>query len=74
MGLWKRFKPYLPSVLFPLISGSLIYADWRHTKLWKKRIAAEKEQLQEDFRMGRFRDKSALYGRELKPGEPPSWP
>ncbi|XP_043586615.1 uncharacterized protein LOC122569521 [Bombus pyrosoma] len=21
-----------------------------------------------------YRDKSALYGRELKPGEPPSWP
>lgn len=24
--------------------------------------------------MSDFRDKSALYGRELKPGEPPSWP
>lgn len=24
--------------------------------------------------MSSFRDKSALYGRELKPGEPPSWP
>ncbi|CAK9802609.1 hypothetical protein ANTPLA_LOCUS3243 [Anthophora plagiata] len=24
--------------------------------------------------MTRFRDKSALYGKELKPGEPPSWP
>ncbi|XP_017794263.1 PREDICTED: NADH dehydrogenase [ubiquinone] 1 beta subcomplex subunit 1 [Habropoda laboriosa] len=26
------------------------------------------------LRMTRFRDKSALYGRELQPGEPPSWP
>lgn len=25
-------------------------------------------------RMIMFRDKSALYGRELKEGEPPSWP
>lgn len=25
-------------------------------------------------KMTMFRDKSALYGRELKPGEPPSWP
>lgn len=25
-------------------------------------------------RMIIFRDKSALYGRELKPNEPPSWP
>ncbi|KAG7211163.1 hypothetical protein KM043_010487 [Ampulex compressa] len=25
-------------------------------------------------RMTYFRDKSALYGRELAPGEPPSWP
>lgn len=24
--------------------------------------------------MNEYRDKSALYGRELKPGEPPSWP
>lgn len=24
--------------------------------------------------MSDYRDKSALYGRELKPGEPPSWP
>ena len=24
--------------------------------------------------MADYRDKSALYGRELKPGEPPSWP
>lgn len=28
----------------------------------------------ENERMARFRDKSALYGREKKPGEPPSWP
>jgi len=28
----------------------------------------------ESERMTTFRDKSALYGRELKPGEPPSWP
>ncbi|KYN34095.1 NADH dehydrogenase [ubiquinone] 1 beta subcomplex subunit 1 [Trachymyrmex septentrionalis] len=28
----------------------------------------------ETERMTTFRDKSALYGRELKPGEPPSWP
>ncbi|XP_077254542.1 NADH dehydrogenase [ubiquinone] 1 beta subcomplex subunit 1 [Temnothorax americanus] len=28
----------------------------------------------ETERMTMFRDKSALYGRELKPGEPPSWP
>ncbi|XP_076287005.1 NADH dehydrogenase [ubiquinone] 1 beta subcomplex subunit 1 [Lasioglossum baleicum] len=28
----------------------------------------------ESLRMTRFRDKSALFGRELKPGEPPSWP
>ncbi|XP_076243363.1 NADH dehydrogenase [ubiquinone] 1 beta subcomplex subunit 1 [Calliopsis andreniformis] len=28
----------------------------------------------ETERMTRFRDKSKLYGRELKPGEPPSWP
>ncbi|XP_043461181.1 uncharacterized protein LOC122497880 [Leptopilina heterotoma] len=25
-------------------------------------------------RMTRFRDKSALFGRKLAPGEPPSWP
>lgn len=25
-------------------------------------------------RMTRFRDKSALFGRQLAPGEPPSWP
>lgn len=31
-------------------------------------------QRHEDNRMSRFRDKSALYGREMKPGEPPSWP
>jgi len=30
--------------------------------------------LMETERMSLFRDKSALYGRELKPGEPPSWP
>jgi len=29
---------------------------------------------QETLRMTRFRDKSALYGRELKEGEQPSWP
>ncbi|XP_015517076.1 NADH dehydrogenase [ubiquinone] 1 beta subcomplex subunit 1 [Neodiprion pinetum] len=29
---------------------------------------------QESLRMTRFRDKSALYGRTLAPGEPPSWP
>lgn len=28
----------------------------------------------ETERMVRFRDKSALYGRELKPGEKPTWP
>lgn len=28
----------------------------------------------ESERMTRFRDKSKLYGRELKPGEAPSWP
>ncbi|XP_020298697.1 NADH dehydrogenase [ubiquinone] 1 beta subcomplex subunit 1 [Pseudomyrmex gracilis] len=28
----------------------------------------------EALRLTKFRDKSALYGRELKPGEPPSWP
>ncbi|GFG33033.1 hypothetical protein Cfor_10750 [Coptotermes formosanus] len=28
----------------------------------------------ETERMVRFRDKSALFGRELKPGEKPSWP
>ena len=28
----------------------------------------------EDERMTRFRDKSALYGRTLAPGEKPSWP
>ncbi|KAL0118330.1 hypothetical protein PUN28_009165 [Cardiocondyla obscurior] len=28
----------------------------------------------ETERLSGFRDKSALYGRELKPGEPPSWP
>lgn len=28
----------------------------------------------ETERMVRFRDKSALFGRELKPGERPSWP
>lgn len=27
-----------------------------------------------DLTMSSYRDKSALYGRELKPGEPPSWP
>jgi len=27
----------------------------------------------QEKRMTTFRDKSALYGRELKPGEPPSW-
>lgn len=30
--------------------------------------------LMETERMTMFRDKSALYGRELKPGEPPTWP
>lgn len=29
---------------------------------------------QGSLHMTRFRDKSALYGRELKPGEPHSWP
>ncbi|XP_059609464.1 NADH dehydrogenase [ubiquinone] 1 beta subcomplex subunit 1 [Phlebotomus argentipes] len=29
---------------------------------------------QETLRMTRFRDKSALYGRELAPGEQPTWP
>ncbi|PSN54551.1 hypothetical protein C0J52_07114 [Blattella germanica] len=29
---------------------------------------------QETLRMTRFRDKSALFGRELKAGEAPSWP
>ncbi|KAF6200846.1 hypothetical protein GE061_005293 [Apolygus lucorum] len=29
---------------------------------------------QETLRMTRFRDKSALYGRKLAPGEQPSWP
>lgn len=24
--------------------------------------------------MADYRDKSALFGKELKPGEPPSWP
>lgn len=28
----------------------------------------------ETLRMTRFRDKSALYGRKLADGEPPSWP
>ncbi|KAG5315634.1 NDUB1 dehydrogenase, partial [Pseudoatta argentina] len=28
----------------------------------------------ESERMTTFRDKSALYGRELKPDESPSWP
>ncbi|EFN83820.1 NADH dehydrogenase [ubiquinone] 1 beta subcomplex subunit 1, partial [Harpegnathos saltator] len=28
----------------------------------------------ETERMTMFRDKSALYGREMKPGESPSWP
>jgi NADH dehydrogenase (ubiquinone) 1 beta subcomplex subunit 1 len=28
----------------------------------------------ETERMTMFRDKSALFGRELKPGEKPSWP
>lgn len=28
----------------------------------------------ETERMTRFRDKSALYGRQLKEGEEPSWP
>lgn len=29
---------------------------------------------QDNLRMTRFRDKTALYGHELKPGEKPSWP
>ncbi|XP_047357945.1 NADH dehydrogenase [ubiquinone] 1 beta subcomplex subunit 1 [Vespa velutina] len=29
---------------------------------------------QEDLRLTKFRDKSALYGRELAPGESHSWP
>lgn len=29
---------------------------------------------QENLRLTMFRDRSALYGRELKHGEPPSWP
>nr|BAN21336.1 unkown protein [Riptortus pedestris] len=29
---------------------------------------------QETLRMTRFRDRSALYGRTLGPGEQPSWP
>lgn len=29
---------------------------------------------QETLRMTLFRDKSALYGRQLKEGEEPSWP
>lgn len=29
---------------------------------------------QANLSMTKYRDKSALYGRELKPGEPPSWP
>lgn len=29
---------------------------------------------QETLRMTRFRDKSALYGRTLGPGEQPTWP
>lgn len=28
----------------------------------------------DDLRLVKFRDKSALYGRELAPGEQPSWP
>lgn len=28
----------------------------------------------ETLRYTRFRDKSALYGGQLKPGDPPSWP
>ncbi|XP_076546235.1 NADH dehydrogenase [ubiquinone] 1 beta subcomplex subunit 1 [Osmia lignaria lignaria] len=28
----------------------------------------------ETERLTSYRDKSALFGRELKPGEPPSWP
>lgn len=29
---------------------------------------------QETLRMVRFRDKSALYGKQLPAGAPPSWP
>ncbi|XP_076386033.1 NADH dehydrogenase [ubiquinone] 1 beta subcomplex subunit 1 [Megachile rotundata] len=28
----------------------------------------------ETLRLTGYRDKSALFGRQLKPGEPPSWP
>lgn len=37
-------------------------------------LIGHKLDLMETERMTMFRDKSALFGRELKPGEPPSWP
>lgn len=49
MGAWQRLKPYLPSILIPTGLASLIYADLRHTRLWKESLAEKnlKSELQQ---------------------------
>lgn len=43
---WQKFKPYILSIVFPIISSSLIYADYRHTKLWKQSVTEKENQKQ----------------------------
>ncbi|KAG8038395.1 hypothetical protein G9C98_006722 [Cotesia typhae] len=46
MGVWHKIKRNLISILFPTITIALIYADLRHTCLWKEQVAKEKLQIQ----------------------------
>ncbi|XP_076622497.1 NADH dehydrogenase [ubiquinone] 1 beta subcomplex subunit 1 [Colletes latitarsis] len=52
------FKMYCHVIL---VVGSATAFGW-----WMDRLESE--------RLTLYRDKSALFGRELKPGEAPSWP
>ncbi|KAI4482886.1 hypothetical protein M0804_008739 [Polistes exclamans] len=83
-------KRYCLIVSIPLITVTSIYYDQKRTRWWKNQQLLEQQQNivipisgfifgsildhYDNLRLTKFRDKSALYGRELAPGEPPSWP
>lgn len=43
-GSFKTFvKQYWVAASFPLIAAGCIFADWNHTRLWKKEVAKQKQ-------------------------------
>ncbi|KZC04757.1 hypothetical protein WN55_09556 [Dufourea novaeangliae] len=39
LKLARWIRRYWPILFFPTVSVSLIYADWSHTREWKKKVA-----------------------------------